>query len=73
MAKFFHIVQVHPVENGEPNLHKVIKEQEFETKQMADLYIESYDEGAHEGISRKAVYVGCVNHETGELILPSKQ
>jgi hypothetical protein len=68
MTKFVHIVYVHPVENGEPNLHKVIREQEFETKRMADLYVESYNEGTQEGILRRAVYLGCVNDETGELV-----
>jgi hypothetical protein len=68
MTQYFHIVQVHPLENGLPNLHKVIREQEFETKRMADLYIESYNEGAHEGIPRRAVYVGCINDLTGELV-----
>ena len=68
MIKFVHIVYVHPVELGLPNLHKVIREQEFETKRMADLYIESYNEGPHEGIPRRAVYYGCVNDATGELV-----
>ena len=34
MIKFVHIVYVHPVELGLPNLHKVIREQEFETKRL---------------------------------------
>ncbi len=75
MTKYFHIVQVHPVYNGILQTHKVIREQEFETKQMADLYIESYNdgtqamyEGTQEGIPRRAVYLGCVNDETGELV-----
>ena len=66
MTKYFHIVQVHPVELGEPNLYKVIREQEFETKQLADLYIESYNK-VHADDLIKAVYVGRVNDETGEL------
>ena len=68
MPKFFHIVQVHPVYDGIVQTHKVIREQEFETKRMADLYIESYNEGAQEGTPRVAVYLGCVNDETGELV-----
>ena len=66
MTKYFHIVQVHPVEQGEPNLYKVIREQEFETKQLADLYIESYNK-VHADDLIKAVYTGRVNDETGEL------
>lgn len=68
MTKYFHIVQVHPVYEGVVQTHKVIREQEFETKRMADLYIESYNEGTQEGIPRRAVYLGCVNDETGELV-----
>ncbi len=68
MTKYFHIVQVHPVYNGILQTHKVIREQEFETKRMADLYIESYNEGSYEGTPRVAVYYGCVNDETGELV-----
>jgi hypothetical protein len=65
MTKYFHIVQVHPVENGEPNLHKVKHEKEFDTQRVAELYVESYNEGSQGGF--KAVYHGRVNDETGEL------
>ena len=69
MTKHFHIVQVHPVENGLPNLHKVKYEQEFNTKRMADLYIETFNELAQdEKEPYKAVYRGCVNDATGELV-----
>lgn len=68
MTKYVHIVQVHPVYDGIVQTHKVIREQEFETKRMADLYIESYNEGTQDGIPRVAVYLGCVNDETGELV-----
>ena len=68
MTQFTHIVQVHPVENGLPNLHKVIREQAFATKRMADVYIESYNEAPQTGIPRRAVYLGCVNDATGELV-----
>jgi hypothetical protein len=74
-TKYFHIVQVHPVVQGIVQTHKVIREQEFETKRMADLYIESYNEGTQEfctqegmDVERIAVYLGCVNDETGELV-----
>ncbi len=65
MTKYFHIVQVHPVENGEPNLHKVKMEKEFETKYEATVWMMDYNL-----IYKKtqAVYLGCVNDETGELV-----
>jgi hypothetical protein len=63
MTKFVHIVYVHPVENGEPNLHKVKDEQEFETKELAEFFVRHYTEP-----TLKAVYYGCVNDATGELV-----
>ena len=69
MTKLVHIVYVHPVELGEPNLHKVELEREFETKEEADYFIELYEimnKTAHLG--EQAVYYGCVNDETGELV-----
>jgi hypothetical protein len=69
MTKFVHIVYVHPVENGLPNLHKVVMEQEFPNKEQADYFIELYEimnKTAHLG--EQAVYLGCVNDETGELV-----
>ena len=68
MTKYVHIVQVHPVENGEPNLHKVKREEEFEHQWQADKCVEwlNQDYEAH-GKELKAVYVGRVNDATGEL------
>lgn len=71
MTKYVHIVQVHPVENGEPNLYKVKSEQEFNTKQEADMFILRYN--AQDGVGfnsndlYQAVYLGRVNDATGEL------
>lgn len=70
VTKYFHIVQVHPVENGEPNLHKVKVEREFETKAGADAWIKIFnDEEEKYGPKLQvwAVYSGRVNHATGEL------
>ena len=77
MTKYFHIVQVHPIENGLPNLHKVKMEKEFDTKADAEYWIETFNWG-NKSLretygpdyvpERKAVYVGCVNDETGELV-----
>ena len=65
MTKFVHIVQVHPVENGEPNLSKVKQEKEYDTKYGALAAVMDYNL-----IYKKtrAVYRGCVNDETGELV-----
>lgn len=65
-----HIVQVHPVENGEPNLYKVKTEREFNAKKSALEYIEAYNKMAEnfpESNQFKAVYHGRVNDATGEL------
>ena len=66
MTTYRHIVQVHPVENGEPNLHKVLLEREFENKIRADNWITSFNEFEQEDAER-AVYLGRVNDATGEL------
>jgi len=69
MTKFVHIVQVHPVELGEPNLHKVELEREFETKEEAERWAELYtDNEKIFGNEDRAVYLGCVNDATGELV-----
>ena len=65
MTKYFHIVQVHPVELGQPNLSKVTLEREFDTKDKAEEWANAYN---HRSAERsKAVYHGRVNDETGEL------
>jgi hypothetical protein len=70
MTKLVHIVQVHPVELGEPNLHKVKQEKEFETKAEARAWTLAFNEGQELVRTDKleAVYLGCVNDETGELV-----
>lgn len=65
MSKFYHIVQVHPIENGKINLYKVHAEWEFNTKEEADECINIYNKGA---LLHQAVYVGMVNDKTGELV-----
>ena len=67
MTKYFHIVQVHPVENGEPNTYKVVLEKEFTTKQQADKFILLFNTPDIK-LYVEAVYYGCVNDETGELV-----
>ena len=72
MTKFVHIVQVHPVENGEPNLHKVRAEHEFWFKESAIKWMEGFNRvyAATEDDPEefRAVYLGCVNDATGELV-----
>ena len=65
MTKYVHIVQVHPVELGEPNLYKVKAEYEFPTLDMANDYIIQYNQFTEGNV--KAVYLGRVNDATGEL------
>ncbi len=65
MTQFVHIVYVHPVEQGEPNLHKVKLEWEFDTVKQAEDAIQLWNDSV---TNTRAVYYGCVNDETGELI-----
>lgn len=69
MRKFSYIVQVHPVELYGPNLYKVKEEQEFATEHNALVYIAIRNqEFERKGKKLMAVYVGCVDTETGELV-----
>jgi hypothetical protein len=72
MPKFVHIVYVHPVELGKPNLHKVVEEQEFETKEHAEAWVNTFNTPnyrVNKGYpAYQAVYLGCVNDATGELV-----
>jgi len=68
MTKFVHIVYVHPVENGEPNLHKVKFEIEFATIEEATSWTKWYNYSYGAEGEFRAVYYGCVNNETGELV-----
>lgn len=68
MTTYKHIVQVHPVENGVPNLYKVKDEKEFETEQEAKNFADWMNQGYQAyGKQFKAVYHGWVNDATGEL------
>lgn len=69
MTTYKHIVQVYPVENGEPNLHKVKMEQEFRLEASAKAWADRVNkvevmDGEPEF---QAVYLGRVNDTTGEL------
>ena len=70
MTKYVHIVQVHPVELGEPNTVKVVDEREFLTEDKAKEWIDYYNEWPQldrHDYPTKAVYLGRVNDATGEL------
>jgi hypothetical protein len=66
MTKFVHIVYVHPVEQGKPNLHKVKREEEFADFHQAMRWIRDYNLARSD--DTQAVYLGCVNDATGELV-----
>jgi hypothetical protein len=76
VTKFVHIVYVHPVENGLPNLYKVKFEKEFETETQATDYVLMYNKNIKfmkkgnnlPDYDLRAVYYGCVNDETGEPV-----
>lgn len=70
MTTYKHIVQVHPIENDEPNLYKVREEFEFNDKNTADNWAKTFNEFVVEAGGPplvQAVYRGRVNEETGEL------
>jgi len=69
MTQFFHIVQVHPIVGGHLNDHKVLEEREFESPFEAHSWVEIRNTRAQQNKEALlAVYVGCVNDETGELV-----
>ncbi len=68
---FKHIVQVHPIELGRPNFHKVRLEKEFDTAMEAQAYIARFNETAVKEAGKeivRAVYNGKVDVMTGELV-----
>lgn len=71
MTQYKHIVQVHPVENGEPNLHKVKYEREFASKEEAESSVRKHnalEDLMYRGKAEtQAAYLGRVNDTTGEL------
>ena len=69
MTTYKHIVQVHPVENGEPNLSKVRYQHEFWFEASARKWAEGMNrtEESDGEPEYKAVYLGRVNDTTGEL------
>jgi hypothetical protein len=65
MTKLVHIVYVHPVYDGILQTHKVVKEMEYSEYEFAEATVNHYNETATQ---TRAVYLGCVNDETGELV-----
>ena len=71
MTKYFHIVFTYPIERGWPNTYKPVDNKEFETWTEAEEFIIAYNRKPalnRHGLTTVAVYVGCVNDETGELV-----
>lgn len=70
MTKYVHIVYVHPVELGEPNLYKVKREEEFNTREDALMWARFYNQHRDNWNIKgfEAVYYGKVNDATGELV-----
>jgi acyl-CoA thioesterase len=73
MTKFVHIVHIHPLELGEPNLYKVKHEEEFIRLKDAERYLWRYNSNPEHAGQTRAVYQGRVNAETGELACVSVQ
>ena len=67
MTKFVHIVHIHPLELGEPNLDKVKHEEEFKTLKEAEIYHWKYNSAPDYAGKTRAVYQGRINAETREL------
>jgi hypothetical protein len=65
MTKFIHIVQIHPVYDGILQTHKVKTELEFATQEAAEDAVELWNDSV---TNTRAVYLGCVNDATGELV-----
>ena len=73
--KIVHNVQVYPVYAGHVNDHKVIREEEFNSREDALMWAESYNRHRdvwningwlENGNGFKAVYTGAIDAETGE-------
>ena len=67
MTTFAHLVQIHPIEMGEPNLDKVEHEEEFKTLKEAEIYYWRYNSNPEHAGSTRAVYQGRVNCTTRKL------
>jgi hypothetical protein len=69
MTTYKHIVQVHPVENGEVNLSKVRYQHEFHFESSARKWADGMNRTESEDgePEYQAVYFGRVNDITGEL------
>jgi hypothetical protein len=70
-----HNVQVYPVYAGHVNDHKVIREEEFDTREDALMWVGFYNQHRdvwningwlENGNGFEAVYTGAIDDETGE-------
>jgi len=67
MSKFVHLVYIHTTEGDLIDDNDVVGEREFDTRYLAEFWIEEFNKAAGDN-PIKAVYYGCVSDEPGELI-----
>ena len=66
MSKFVHLVYIHTAEGDLIDDNDVVGEREFDTRYLAEFWIEEFNKAAGDN-PIKAVYYGCVSDEPGEL------
>lgn len=61
-----HIVRVHPVQNGNPDLNTIGAEHKLVSKEQAEHFIKMFNQPETRGRKEfaRAVYYGCVNNES---------
>jgi hypothetical protein len=65
MSKFVHLVYIHTTEDGLIDDNDIVGEREFDTRYLAEFWIEEFNKAAGDN-PIKAVYYGCVSDEPGE-------
>jgi len=65
MSKFVHLVYIHTTEDGLIDDNDIVGEREFDTRYLAEFWIEEFNKSAGDN-PIKAVYYGCVSDEPGE-------
>lgn len=66
MTQHKHIVQVHPIENGLPDLNRVELTMKFNTQKQANKWITNYNNTErHFNVELKAFYSGHTNTKLG--------
>jgi hypothetical protein len=66
-----HVLAIHPVENGEPNLNKVMHKQEFPTRDIAMGHVLNFNKNSQlntgPGTKMAAMYHSRIDNATGEI------